>query len=153
LNCCEMRAHAGGVLAAGVAGGQSAMSSGSIVNCALAYSLSMISVRSLAQGDDEIRAFAGFALINALIGHDDRSAGRQRFRDPRHDVGGNADSVERLCRAVSRRRRLGFIEGASVLPPPSAILAVVVAYGTADRDRQRDDGPLQSVGIGPVDFR
>src|ERR1700736_5523731 len=49
-------------------------------------------VRS-AQRNDEVRAFAGFALVDALVGNHDRAAGRQGFRDARHRIRRNRDAV------------------------------------------------------------
>ena len=42
----------------------------------------------LAQRNDEIRSFAGFAGGDALIGNDDRTAGRKRLGNSRHRVAG-----------------------------------------------------------------
>src|SRR5881392_4218205 len=44
--------------------------------------------KRLAQRDDEVGAFAGFAaLVDAMIGHHDRASGGQHLRDPRHRLG------------------------------------------------------------------
>src|SRR2546429_7346377 len=63
----------------------------------------------LAQRDDEVGAFAGFAaLVDAVIGHHDRTAGGQDFCDPRHRLGSDGDAVQRLGGAVWRWQRLGL---------------------------------------------
>src|SRR4051812_7403849 len=48
----------------------------------------------LAQGDDKMGADPGFTAVDALVGNDDRTAGRQPLVDPRHGVGGNGKAVQ-----------------------------------------------------------
>src|SRR6476660_4445447 len=54
-------------------------------------------LRDLPQRHDEVGAFAGFAaLVDAVIGHHDRTAGGQDFCDPRHRLWRDGDAVQRL---------------------------------------------------------
>src|SRR5215216_5698040 len=51
----------------------------------------------LPQRHDEVGAFAGFAaLVDAVIGHHDRTAGGQDFCDPRHRLRRDGDAVQRF---------------------------------------------------------
>src|SRR5258705_615391 len=72
------------------------------------------SLWGLPQGHNEVGAFAGFAaLVDAVIGHDDRTAGGQDLCDPRHRLGSDGDAVQRLGGAVRHRQRLGPGKGSS----------------------------------------
>jgi hypothetical protein len=48
---------------------------------------------ALAERNDEIRSFAGFAGGDALIGNDDRAAGRKRLDNSRHRIRGDAEAI------------------------------------------------------------
>src|SRR5690242_16211086 len=51
--------------------------------------LSDVATRGLIQANDEVGAFAGLALVDALVGDDDRAARCQHLVDLRHGVGGD----------------------------------------------------------------
>src|SRR5439155_2300307 len=79
----------------------------------------------LTQRDDEVGAFAGFtALVDAVIGHYDRTAGGQDFGDPRHRLRSDGDAVQRLGGAIRRRQRLGLGSAGHLAAAGSAVVLV-----------------------------
>src|SRR5437763_14182956 len=58
------------------------------------------------QAHDEVGAFAGLTLVDALVGHDDRAAAGQHLVDLGHGIGRDRDPVERFGRTVGRDDRL-----------------------------------------------
>src|SRR5215813_8865890 len=88
-----------------------------------------VGVGPLAHGNDEIRALAGLALVDALVGDDDGAAGRQSFGDPRHGILRDRDAIERFCRIVRDRHRLCFNRRGwcALLPSPGHVLMLLAA--------------------------
>src|SRR6185436_20303492 len=79
----------------------------------------------LPQRDDEVGAFAGFtALVDAVIGHYDRTAGGQDFGDPRQRLRSDGDAVQRLAGAIRRWQRLGFGSAGHLAAPCSTVVVV-----------------------------
>src|ERR1700744_3875600 len=91
---------------------------------ALVSDISRILRGRLAQRNDEIGSFAGFAGGDALIGNDDRAAGRKRVRDARHRVRGDRDAIQRLGRAVGLGDRLYDLDRAGDLAVARGALVV-----------------------------
>ena len=65
----------------------------------------------LSQRNDEVRSFAGFAGGDALIGNDDRAAGRQRLGNARHCICRDSEAIQCLSGAVRHRHCL-HLDGA-----------------------------------------
>src|ERR1700687_5917637 len=76
----------------------------------------------LAQRNDEIRSFAGFAGIDALIGNDDRAAGRERFCNSRHRIRRDGEAIQCFSRTVRHRQWLDLGRARALPPALGALL-------------------------------
>src|SRR6202048_2656082 len=78
----------------------------------------------LSQRYDKFGAFAGLAGGDALIGNDDRAAGRNRFHNSRHRLSGNREAIQCLGRAIRHRHRLDLYRARDLAPPRDAFVFI-----------------------------
>src|SRR5689334_8030757 len=91
----------------------------------------------LAQRNDEIRSFTGLTGGDALVGNNDRAAGRKRISDSSHGIRRDGEAIQRLGGAIGLWPcDLGTCDSATT----RAALILVPAFSPLAR-RQRDDRP------------
>src|ERR1700731_3655740 len=90
----------------------------------------------LAQRNDEIGSFAGFPTRDALIGNDDRAAGRKRFDDTGLRSRRYGEAIQGFGGAVRLRRQRLHLGGGRHLSPARRALVLVAPFGVAGRHRQ-----------------
>src|SRR5258708_26521973 len=90
--------------------------------------------------------------MDALMGNDDRAAGRKGLDNAGHRIRGDAEAVQGFGGAVRDWHWLDLAR-ARHLPPARRALVLVTPLGVPCRRRERYHRPVQQVGVILVDLR